>query len=66
MHRYFYQNEQMIIEKYQLQDYYEHIDTMMQNATPRRMSLIGNTSRNCEHQNIFDFGSVRDIWVYSD
>ena len=28
--------------------------------------MIGTTSRDCEHTDIFKYGSVKDIWVYSD
>ena len=66
MHRFYYRNEQMIIDKHRLQDYYDMVDAAVRSATPRRMSLVGNRSFNCETQEIFQYGSVRNIWVYSD
>ena len=30
------------------------------------MTLIGSSSLNCEETDIFRFGSVKNIWVYSD
>jgi len=30
------------------------------------MSLIGSVSKNCEHTNIFAYGQIKIIWVFSD
>lgn len=66
MHRFGYIDEDLLIGKFELQSYYEHVDRVIKEAKPRRMTLIGTTSRNCEHTDIFKYGSVKDIWVYSD
>ena len=47
-------------------EYYEHVDKMIAKAKPRRMTLVGTISRSCEKTDIFKYGSVKDIWVYSD
>lgn len=41
MHRFFYKNEQMLIGKYQLNDYYKKVDRMVADAEPRVMTPIG-------------------------
>ena len=66
MHRFYYRNEMTIIKKYKLEQYYDHVNEMVAQATPRRMSLIGNTSRNCEYQSLKSQGNVQNIWIYSD
>mmetsp|Transcript_15233 Transcript_15233/g.20690 ORF Transcript_15233/g.20690 Transcript_15233/m.20690 type:complete len:90 (+) Transcript_15233:365-634(+) len=39
---------------------------MVASAQPRRLTMIGATSRYCETTDIFKYGSVKDVWVYSD
>ena len=66
MHRFIYRNEEMLIENFELVDYYDNIDKLVEDAKPRRMSLIGSMTGNCDVASIFEFGSVKKIVVYSD
>ena len=66
MHRENYFDEDVIIKKHNLQDYFNHIDQFVQEAKPRRMTLIGSVNQNCTNNNIFQYGQVKTIQVFSD
>ena len=66
MHRFIYRNEEMLIEESELLDYYDNIDKLVKDAKPKRMSLIGSTTANCDVTSVSELGQVEKIVVYSD
>jgi len=66
MHRYKYQNEADVIDKYALAQYFDSVDKIVADSTPRKMKFVGTVSPKCDTTVIFKYGSVKDIVVYSD
>ena len=56
MHRFIYRNEEMLIEESELLDYYNNIDKLVQDAKPKRMSLIGSMTANCDVTSVSELG----------
>ena len=49
LHRFYYINEEILIKKFGLEDYYAQISELAETAKPRRMTMIGTTASDCEH-----------------